>query len=75
MEILTKQEVIVLGKNNNKNRGVKAPEVNPQGFGQDAEFAEEPKSKLENAAKKKRLNKDAILTWLSLVVTAGHFKK
>jgi small acid-soluble spore protein L (minor) len=35
------------------NRGTKAPGVNPQGYGQDAEFAEEPKSKLENAAKKK----------------------
>jgi len=35
------------------NRGVKAHGVNPQGFGQDAEFAGEPKSKLENAAKKK----------------------
>lgn len=35
-----------------KNRGTKAPGVNPQGYGQDAEFSEEPKSKLENAAKK-----------------------
>lgn len=35
------------------NRGTKAPSVTPQGYGQDAEFAEEPKSKLENAAKKK----------------------
>ena len=35
------------------NRGTKAPGVNPQGYGQDAEFAQEPKSKLENAAKKK----------------------
>ncbi|CAH2715571.1 hypothetical protein BACCIP111895_02755 [Neobacillus rhizosphaerae] len=34
------------------NRGVKAHGVNPQGYGQDTEFAEEPKSKLENAAKK-----------------------
>jgi small acid-soluble spore protein L (minor) len=40
-------------KNHHTNRGVKAPGVNPQGYGQDAEFAEEPKSKLENAAKKK----------------------
>jgi small acid-soluble spore protein L (minor) len=53
MEILYIQEVSMLGKNNNKNRGVKAPGVTPQGYGQDAEFAEEPKSKLENAAKKK----------------------
>jgi len=36
-----------------QNRGKKATCVNPKGFGQDAEFAEEPKSKLENAAKKK----------------------
>jgi len=36
-----------------RNRGTKAPGVTPQGFGQDAEFAQEPKSKLENAAKKK----------------------
>ncbi|MBM4762063.1 small, acid-soluble spore protein L [Bacillus sp. B15-48] len=34
-------------------RGTKAPGVNPQGFGQDADFTENPKSKLENAAKKK----------------------
>ncbi len=43
----------MMGKNGQANRGVKAPGVNPQGYGQDAEFAEEPKSKLENAAKKK----------------------
>jgi small acid-soluble spore protein L (minor) len=36
-----------------RNRGTKASGVTPQGYGQDAEFAEEPKSKLENAAKKK----------------------
>ncbi len=36
------------------NRGTKAPSVTPQGYGQDAEFAEEPKSKLENAAKKEK---------------------
>jgi small acid-soluble spore protein L (minor) len=35
-----------------KNRGTKAPGVNPQGYGQDAELSEEPKSQLENAAKK-----------------------
>ncbi|WP_033828661.1 small, acid-soluble spore protein L [Bacillus andreraoultii] len=34
------------------NRGKKAPGVNPQGYGQDG-FTENPKSKLENAAKKK----------------------
>lgn len=41
-----------MSKKHNGNRGVKAPGVNPQGYGQDAEFSEEPKSKLENAAKK-----------------------
>ncbi|MFC0271677.1 small, acid-soluble spore protein L [Metabacillus herbersteinensis] len=34
------------------NRGQIAPSVNPQGVGKDVEFAVEPKSKLENAAKK-----------------------
>ena len=41
-----------MSKNKNSDRGAKAPGVTPQGYGQDAEFAEEPKSKLENAAKK-----------------------
>lgn len=41
-----------LSKKNHMNRGKKAPGVTPQGFGQNTEFAEEPKSKLENAAKK-----------------------
>jgi small acid-soluble spore protein L (minor) len=41
-----------VSKNNHKNRGIKANGVNPQGYGQDAEFSEEPKSKLENIAKK-----------------------
>ncbi|MBY0122661.1 small, acid-soluble spore protein L [Bacillus sp. S/N-304-OC-R1] len=36
-----------------RNRGKAASGVNPQGYGQDADFTEEPKSKLENAAKKK----------------------
>ena len=36
-----------------RNRGKKAPGVNPQGYGQDAELTESPKSKLEAAAKKK----------------------
>jgi small acid-soluble spore protein L (minor) len=52
MEILTELEVRLMSKKHNGNRGVKAPGVNPQGYGQDAEFSEEPKSKLENAAKK-----------------------
>lgn len=34
------------------NRGKKAPGVNPQGYGQDADFTPAPKSKLENRAKK-----------------------
>jgi small acid-soluble spore protein L (minor) len=41
-----------VSKNGSRNRGVKAPGVNPQGYGQDAEMTEDPKSKLENAAKK-----------------------
>ena len=36
-----------------KNRGTNAPGVNPQGYGQDAELTENPKSQLEEAAKKK----------------------
>ncbi len=45
--------VKLMGNKRSKNRGIKAPGVNPQGYGQDAEFAQEPKTKLENAAKKK----------------------
>ncbi len=41
-----------VGRQRHKNRGTKAPGVNPQGYGQDAEFSEEPKSQLENFAKK-----------------------
>jgi len=33
-------------------RGKKAPGVNPQGYGQDAELTEDPKTKLENTAKR-----------------------
>lgn len=33
-------------------RGKKAPAVNPQGYGQDAELTEDPKTQLENAAKR-----------------------
>jgi small acid-soluble spore protein L (minor) len=33
-------------------RGRIAPSVNPQGHGKDVEFATEPKSELENKAKK-----------------------
>ncbi|MBO0600672.1 small, acid-soluble spore protein L [Sporosarcina sp. E16_3] len=38
--------------NSNNDKGKKATSVTPQGYG-DTEFAEEPKSKLEEAAKKK----------------------
>ncbi|MFC4322737.1 small, acid-soluble spore protein L [Litchfieldia salsa] len=41
-----------MAKHQGKNRGVKAPGVNPQGYGQDAELTENPKSKLEERAKK-----------------------
>lgn len=41
-----------MGKSKKTNRGTKATSVTPQGYG-DTEFAEEPKTKLENAAKKK----------------------
>jgi small acid-soluble spore protein L (minor) len=41
-----------MGKDGSKNRGTKAPGVNPQGFGQDATFTPNPKSELENIAKK-----------------------
>jgi small acid-soluble spore protein L (minor) len=51
--ILNKKFLEVWMMSKKGNRGTKAPGVNPQGYGQDAEFAEEPKSKLENAAKKK----------------------
>lgn len=33
-------------------RGQKAPSVNPQGYGKDVEFSTEPKSELQNLAKK-----------------------
>jgi small acid-soluble spore protein L (minor) len=42
-----------MSKDHHTNRGIKAPGVNPQGYVQDAELTEDPKSKLENAAKKK----------------------
>jgi small acid-soluble spore protein L (minor) len=45
--------VRLMGNKSSKDRGIKASGVNPQGYGQDAEFAQEPKTKLENAAKKK----------------------
>ena len=42
-----------MGNKSSKNRGNKGYGVNPQGYGQNTEFAQEPKTKLENAAKKK----------------------
>jgi small acid-soluble spore protein L (minor) len=39
-----------MSRNKSANKGKAAPGVNPQGYGQ--EFSEEPKSKLENNAKK-----------------------
>jgi len=50
LEIMTKNKNSTSDRNNDK--GKKATSVTPQGYG-DTEFAEEPKSKLEEAAKKK----------------------
>jgi len=36
-----------------RNKGTAAGAVNPQGYGQDGDQTPAPKSKLENAAKKK----------------------
>ncbi|WP_170007143.1 small, acid-soluble spore protein L [Bacillus fonticola] len=41
-----------MNKKDKTSRGKKAPGVNPQGYGQDAELTESPKSELENRAKK-----------------------
>ncbi len=46
------EEVNIMSKNQ-RNRGKAAGGVNPQGYGQDADITPSPKSKLENAAKKK----------------------
>lgn len=46
-------EVIGLSsKFTGSNRGKAAPGVNPKGQGKDTEFSSEPKSELENRAKK-----------------------
>lgn len=45
------KEVSGMGEKNN-TRGKKAPGVNPQGYAQDAQFTPNPKSELENKAKK-----------------------
>jgi small acid-soluble spore protein L (minor) len=41
-----------MSKKHNKNRGTKAPAVNPQGFAQDGTATPDPKSKLEDRAKR-----------------------
>ncbi|MGG0716799.1 small, acid-soluble spore protein L [Robertmurraya massiliosenegalensis] len=41
-----------MAKHDQEKRGKKASGVNPQGYGQDAELTENPKSELENRAKK-----------------------
>ena len=45
-------EVNDMPKKKNSDKGKKATSVTPQGYG-DTEFAQEPKTKLEDAAKKK----------------------
>ena len=45
-------EVNEMAKKKNSDKGKKATSVTPQGYG-DTEFAQEPKTKLEEAAKKK----------------------
>jgi len=47
------KEVVVMAKSKGNNRGKMASGVNPQGYGQDAELTENPKSELENIAKRK----------------------
>jgi small acid-soluble spore protein L (minor) len=41
-----------MSKKQNKNRGTAAPGVNPQGFAQDGTATPDPKSKLEDRAKR-----------------------
>jgi len=41
-----------VSKKGNRSRGKIASNVNPQGFGQDSEYAADPKTALENRAKK-----------------------
>lgn len=45
-------EVKKMTNKRGSNRGQVAPGVNPQGYGKDVEFSTEPKSELENIAKK-----------------------
>lgn len=45
-------EVTKMGTKKSANRGQVAPGVNSQGHGKDVEFSTEPKSELENKAKK-----------------------
>ncbi|KHF29525.1 hypothetical protein LR68_01595 [Anoxybacillus sp. BCO1] len=62
------QEVDVMSKNNGRNRGQNAPSVNPQGY--DATFTPEPKSALENAAKKtkQKIKKRAVCSLLIVLI-------
>ncbi|MBD1381633.1 small, acid-soluble spore protein L [Metabacillus arenae] len=42
-----------MSKNKGNNRSQAAPSVNPQGYAPNSEYKADPKSSLENAAKKK----------------------
>ena len=52
MQFIINMEVSKMAKRNNNDKGKKATSVTPQGYG-DTEFAQETKTKLEEAAKKK----------------------
>ena len=41
-----------MSKQHNRNRGTKANAVNPQGYAQDGEKTNDPKSELEDKAKR-----------------------
>ncbi len=49
---MTREKNVPRKELHTKNKGRNATSVTPQGYA-DTEFAEEPKTKLENAAKKK----------------------
>lgn len=52
VKAMTREKNTPRKKLHTQNKGKTAPSVTPQGYA-DTELAEEPKSKLENAAKKK----------------------
>ncbi len=52
MQILKIEGGVRMAKHDQRNRGKKAGGLTPQGYGQDAELTENPKSELENRAKK-----------------------